>query len=134
MMTIPELLNYRLVNQHIVESVFKKPEELVGYFGAIQAQEYAVTKWSIGLRLKHLNDEAVEKSFNEGKILRTHVLRPTWHFVLPKDIEWILELSAPRIHPLNNYQIKKLGIETKTILKCCDIISKSLKGKNFLTR
>src|SRR5688572_2980931 len=109
-MTNSDIINYRLVNQQITETKFKKVEELIGYMGAIQAQEYAVTKWSIGLRLKKLIDTDVEKVFNEGKILRTHLMRPTWHFVLPEDIRWILGLTAPRVHPINFYMCNKLGL------------------------
>ena len=35
----------------------------------------------------------------QGRVVRTHVLRSTWHFVAAEDIGWLLELTAPRIRP-----------------------------------
>ncbi|HEX6180013.1 MAG TPA: crosslink repair DNA glycosylase YcaQ family protein, partial [Chitinophagaceae bacterium] len=69
----------------------------------MQAQEYAMSKWAIGLRIPSLKDADVERAFNEGAILRTHVLRPTWHFVTPEDIRWMLALTAPRVHAFSAY-------------------------------
>src|SRR5687767_10156391 len=93
-----EILSSRLVNQQIADTRFKSPVEIVRWLGAMQAQEYAMAKWAIGLRLPGIKDADVEDAFNCGDILRTHVLRPTWHFVLPEDIRWMLELTAPRVH------------------------------------
>ena len=45
-------------------------------------------------------DAAVDQAFADGTILRTHILRPTWHFVSPGDLRWLLALSAPRVHAL----------------------------------
>ncbi len=59
---------------------FTKPHEIVTHLGAIQAQEFAMAKWGIGLRLPGLKDADVELAYNKGEILRTHLLRPTWHF------------------------------------------------------
>src|SRR6185436_402511 len=96
-MTASEIISYRLINQQIAETKFKKPEEIVSWMGAMQAQDFAMAKWAIGLRLPGLKEADVEKAFNEGAILRTHLLRPTWHFVTPDDIRWMLALTAPRI-------------------------------------
>ena len=54
-------------------------------------------KWSLGLRIRNSTDKEIEKAFNDGKILRIHVMRPTWHFVMPEDIRWMTELTAPRV-------------------------------------
>ena len=62
----------------------------------MQAQDYPAAKWAIGSRAPGCQDGDVEQAFNDGLILRTHVLRPTWHFVTPEDIRWLLTLSAPR--------------------------------------
>ncbi len=73
----------------------------------MQAQEYAMAKWAIGLRLHGVNDADVEKEFNNGGILRTHLMRPTWHFVAQQDIRWLLELTAPRVHAVNAYMYRR---------------------------
>ena len=96
-----DLVRHRLFNQQIVGSKLKKPAEAVRWLGAVQAQEYAMSKWALALRLPPTTDAQIEKSLNEGEILRTHVLRPTWHFVTPEDIRWLLALTSPRLHARN---------------------------------
>lgn len=96
-MKLSEIAPLRLRNQRLSGAKFKSAEEVVGWLGAVQAQEYPVAKWSIGQRTGHLTDSAVDDLLAEGTILRTHILRPTWHFVLPADIRWMMALTAPRI-------------------------------------
>jgi hypothetical protein len=133
-MTTPEIIARRLANQQISGTGFKTPEEIVEWMCAIQAQEYAMAKWALGLRLPGTNDAQIEKAFNDGKILRTHLLRPTWHFVSPKDIHWLLELTGPRIHIANNFMCRKLGLDNNLIKKSVNQIVKLLEEKEFLTR
>lgn len=76
-MTSKEIINLRLVNQQLTGSAFKTSAELVSWMGCIQSQEYAGAKWAIGSRLSGITGAEIENDFNAGKILRTHVLRPT---------------------------------------------------------
>lgn len=133
-MTFEEIPKHRLLNQRIASSSFKQPEEVVAYMGAMQAQEYAMAKWAIALRLPGAKETEIEKAINEGKILRTHVLRPTWHFVAPQDIRWILKLSAPRVHALNAFMYRKMELDSNTFTRSNDIITKALSGGQQLTR
>src|SRR4051794_16145940 len=96
-----DLLSMRLFNQQIAETSFTSPNEIVGWLGAMQAQEYHMAKWAIGLRLPEINNAGVEDALNCGSILRTHLLRPTWHFVTAEDIAWMLQLTAPHVHRFN---------------------------------
>ena len=77
-MTTNEIIRRSLFNQQIAKTKFTKPEEIVNWLVAIQAQEYAMAKWAIGLRLPGSTDEIVEKAFIDGTILRIHLMRPTW--------------------------------------------------------
>jgi len=65
--------------------------------GAVQSQDYAGAKWALAQRLGEATAADLDREFNAGKILRTHVLRPTWHFVTPEDIRWLLELTGARV-------------------------------------
>jgi hypothetical protein len=129
-----DIIFHRLLNQQIAETKLNSTQKMVGYLGAMQAQEYAMSKWAIGLRLPTLKDSDIEKDFNEGRILRTHLLRPTWHFVAPADIRWMLELTAPRVHAINAFMYKKTGLDNEIFKRCHKIIRKSLEGGNYLTR
>jgi hypothetical protein len=133
-MTASDIIKLRLFNQQIAATKFVNPQQLVTWMAAIQSQDYGMAKWALGLRLPNLNDASIEKAFNEGKILRTHVLRPTWHFVTPQDIRWMLELTAPRILPFLARYDRILSLDKKVLKKCNDVLAKALEGGKQLTR
>jgi len=132
-MTPSEIIRLRLFNQQLTEKKYTKPQELVSWMGAIQAQDYGMAKWAIGLRLPRSDDAIIERAFNEGKILRTHVLRPTWHFVTPQDIRWMLDLTAPRILSSLAHNDRHLSLDKRDLKKTNDVLTKALEGKQ-LTR
>jgi len=133
-MKFSEIAKLRLTNQQVSFSKFKKPEEIVSWLGAMQAQVFPMAKWAIALRLKNVNEEKIENAFNEGKILRTHMLRPTWHFVTPQDIRWMLTLTAPRVHALNAYYYRKFELDRTVFKRANNIIIKNLRDGKTLTR
>lgn len=133
-MTTGEIIKLRLLNQQLAGKKITKPQELVSWMGAIQAQDYAMAKWAIALRLPGSDDAMIEKSFNEGKILRTHVLRPTWHFVTPQDIRWMLDLTAPRILSSLAHNDRHLSLDKKVLKKTNDVLGKALEDGKQLTR
>lgn len=129
-----DILLHRLHHQQIAETAFSKPSEIVQWLVAMQSQEYAQAKWAIGLRLPGVSDADVEKDFNEGRILRTHVMRPTWHFVAPEDIRWLLMLTAPRVHAISAFYYRQAGLDAKLFNRAHNIIAKTLEGGKFATR
>lgn len=129
-----DILTRRLHNQRLTSSDRLTPAQLVAWLGAVQAQDYPAAKWALGLRGKGLGDADIEQAFNDGKILRTHILRPTWHFVSPDDIRWMLALSGPRVHELNAHYYRQAGLDDKTVKKSFAIIQRSLTGGQHLTR
>ena len=132
--TPAELLSARLHNQQLTDSRSRTPADVVSWLCAMQAQDYPAAKWGIGLRARGCQDADVELAFNDGLILRTHVLRPTWHFVTPADIRWMLALSAPRLHAVNAYYYEQAGLDAKIFAKSCAIIHRVLEGGITLTR
>ncbi|WP_423148993.1 winged helix DNA-binding domain-containing protein [Rubrolithibacter danxiaensis] len=133
-MTASDIIRLRLINQQIGGTLFQKPAEVVTWLGAMQAQEYAMAKWAISLRSPKLKDAVIEQAFNEGEILRTHLLRPTWHFVSPQDIRWLLALTAPRVNAANAHMYRKLELDTELFNRTNTILVKALEGGNQLTR
>ena len=129
-----DLPHLRLQNTGLISSPFQTSAEVVTHLGAVQAQDFAAAKWSVGLRMQKATDAIVEKAFNEGKFLRTHVMRPTWHFVMPEDIRWMLELTSPRVKKILIPYDRKLGITEGIVSKSQAVITEALKGKNYLTR
>ncbi|MGK2962247.1 MAG: winged helix DNA-binding domain-containing protein [Gemmatimonadaceae bacterium] len=107
---------------------------MVDHLCAVQAQDFAGAKWALGLRMNSATDASVEKAFNDGLILRTHVLRPTWHFVSPADIRWLLTLTAPRVHTLNGTSYRKLELDDRLLTKSVKVLERALGGGKYLTR
>lgn len=133
-MDAKELIRRRLVNQHLVNGTWKTPVDVVAAQGAVQAQDFTGALWGIGVRLPATSEQAVEREFADGRILRLHILRPTWHFVTPADIRWMLKLSAPRVHTFSASQYRQLGIDAATVKRTFKILEKALRGGNMLTR
>ena len=123
-----------MVNQHIAGATFKQPAEVVEWMVAMQSQVYPMAKWAIGLRLPGAKDADIEEAFNRGEILRTHVLRPTWHFVHPSDIRWLLKLTGPRIQAFNKMYYKRKELDASTFKKSHQLLEKALQGGKHLTR
>lgn len=133
-MTLTEIAKLRSINQQLGPTTINTAVDMVEYFAAVQGQEYAQTKWGLGLRLPHLKDNDIETELVQGRILRTHLLRPTWHFVAAKDIRWMLALTAPRVHAANAFMYRQLALDKKILSKCNKVIIKTLEGGKQLTR
>src|SRR5437763_1908385 len=134
MMGADEILRLRLCNQHLASQRLSDPARLVAELGAVQAQDYPAAKWALGQRLRNATDEQVEAAFDQGHILRTHVLRPTWHFVAPADIRWLLALTAPRVKATVSTNSHTLGLTESDFARCEAVIAHTLEGGNCLTR
>lgn len=106
----------------------------MSWFGAMQAQDYSMAKWAIGLRIPDGTEEKVEKAIADGKILRTHLMRPTWHFVAVRDIRWLIELSAPQLRSTSAATFRGFGLDAKTLNRTNTLIAKMLEGGKYLTR
>lgn len=129
-----DIASLRTINQQLAEPQRTTIDDMLGWFGAIQAQEYAQSKWALGLRLPTVLDSDIEHAFNKGEIIRTHILRPTWHFVRAKDLRWMIQLSGPRVEQYNKSMYKKMELSDTLLNKSTDIIARKLEGGNYLTR
>ena len=128
------VIRRRLRTQRLTGAGSALSEDVVGWLGAVQAQDYGPAKWAVGMRQRGGTDAAVERAFAEGRILRTHVLRPTWHFVLPADIRWLLAATAPRIQAGNAGRYRQLGLDGATLRRSEKLLAGALRGGEQLTR
>ena len=129
-----DIAHRRLHNQFLSQQTFENPVEVVQHLGAVQAQDYGAAKWALGLRLRGASEDAIEQAFASGEILRTHIMRPTWHFVTPADIRWMLMLTAPRVLMTIAYYDRTLELDGATLLKSSYVLAKALQGGKQLTR
>lgn len=133
-MNTSELLRIRLYNQLLTGHEFDEPHEIVSWMGAMQSQSLELAKWAIGARLGEKTVKNVEEALNTGKIIRTHILRPTWHFVSCEDIHWMFDLSIPRLKPTYLSYCKMLGADDSVISRGVSMVEKSLSGGKHLTK
>jgi hypothetical protein len=129
-----EISSIRLQNQKIAVSKFGKVQDLVSWMGAMQAQDFEMAKWGIGIRIPNSTVETITDAFRNGEIIRTHLLRPTWHIVSSSDIYWILGLTAPHIKQLLRSRHRNLELSESTINKSKLVVEKLLVGGKHLTR
>lgn len=133
-MAPPNIPYQRLINQHIARQTFQNPVEVVRWLGAVQAQDYAAARWAVALRLQSATETKIEEAFANGEILRTHVMRPTWHFVAPEDIRWLLALTAPHVHTANAYHYRNLELDKAIFKHSNAVLTQALRGGKQLTR
>jgi Winged helix DNA-binding domain len=133
-MNSSELVQQRLRNQRLSYSDSQRPVEVVRWMGAVQAQDFNGAKWALALRMVDSTNDVIEEAFNRGAILRTHLLRPTWHFVAPEDIRWLLELTAPRVNVRCGPNYRKYELDGPTFKRSNKILTKALQGGKHLTR
>ena len=124
----------RLVTQRLAGPTFASAGEAVRSLLAVQSQDYPGAKWALAQRLEGATDAGLDARFDAGELVRTHVLRPTWHFVDPADIRWLLALTAPRVHQANAYQYRILELDLETRAQSRAIIERMLTGGRSMTR
>ncbi len=133
-MTTLDIVQQRLYNQHLLGAPFTRPEEVVQWFGAVQAQEYPGATWGIAHRRDGLSQATIDRAYADGAILRTHAMRPTWHFVAPSDIRWLLTLTSPRVHAVNASYYRKLELDADVLARGATVLTNALQGGKHLTR
>lgn len=124
----------RLYQQRLSANPLATPEDVVGWLGAVQAQDYPGAKWALAMRLEAATEKGLEQAFDAGKILRTHLMRPTWHFVTPADIRWLLNLTAPHVNAINGYMYRQQKLDEPLLARTNAIIAAALTGGKQLTR
>jgi hypothetical protein len=130
----PDIATRRLATQRLIGKPFPSAVDAVGFLGAVQSQDYAGAKWALGQRTRGATESGIDRLFDEGAILRTHVLRPTWHFVLPNDIRWLLELTGPRVKAKVVQRLRQLEIDAALLKRSRAVLERTLAGGNALTR
>jgi hypothetical protein len=133
-MSPPDLAAWRMHTQRLWSSPHSNPADVVRWFGAMQAQEYAHAKWAIAQRCRETGDKQVEANYATGEILRTHVVRPTWHFVHRDDLRWVLDATRHRVHQTNGSIYRAFDVDETTFRRSARVFARALRGGNELNR
>jgi hypothetical protein len=133
-MRMTDIAARRLYAQRLTGQPSASPVETVRWLGAVQAQDFSAAKWGLAQRSRRPTDARIDRLYDDGAILRTHVMRPTWHFVLPEDVRWLLELTSPRLRDGLAGRRRQLEIDERLIVRANAAFEKALGGGRALTR
>jgi hypothetical protein len=143
-MTNRAIAHARLRNSRLAGPPLAAPEDVVGWLGAVQSQDVPGALWGIAQRLGREGPdtlgegsptlESVGAAMDEGRILRTHALRPTWHFLVPAELRWIQALTGGRVHQVSNTMYRRLGLGADEFRRAEAAIREALRGGRALTR
>lgn len=133
-MNATDILTRRLFGQRLSGTPFENPEDVVEWLGCVQSQDAIGARWSVGQRTANCTDADVAATFHTGKILRTHVLRPTWHYITPENIRWVLQVTAPRVHALSAYMYRQTELDEPLFARAHELFTNALQGGKHLTR
>ena len=124
----------RLKNQALIGSTFQSAAEVVGHFGAMQAQEYLCALWAVGMRVPGSTEADIRQAVEQRKIVRGWPMRGTIHFTAAEDTRWILELTAPRQLAIYGRRLKELGLDEATLAQASDTMAHALDMDGQLSR
>jgi hypothetical protein len=131
----PTIATRRLSASGLLATRFASPAEVVRWFGAVQSQDYPGASWGIGQRLGSAARQAdIDAALDSGRLVRTHAMRPTWHFLHPADIRWILRLTSPRVEKLNAQYYRRTELDDATLGRSVEVIARALEGGAQRTR
>jgi Winged helix DNA-binding domain len=133
-MTRTDVLRRRQATQRLQGEGLPNGTDVVRLLACVQSQEFAHALWSLGMRTDRLSAAEVQAEFNRGDFLRTHILRPTWHFVAAEDIRWILEVTAPRVQRVNQTIYRQYSLDPATLDHGLAVIAEELRGGRYRTR
>jgi len=108
MMTDRRLARWRLRSQRLSAPV-GDAEQIVRSMLGVQAENPSQSAWAVATRTSSPNDGDLAAALASGLVVRTHVLRSTWHYVLADDVRWLQDLTAPRVLPTYELQLRPLG-------------------------
>jgi hypothetical protein len=128
------IARWRMATLRLTGEPFNSPTAAVGGLLGVQAENHPQASWAVATRTRGVTEDAFRRLFDEGEILRTHVLRPTWHFVLPADIRWLLELTGPRIRTMLRQVQRSAGVDDAMLERSAEVIVDALSGGTHLTR
>jgi hypothetical protein len=130
-----DIARWRLRTQHLVWPYAGSAGEAVGSLLAVQAENRGQAAWAVAARTQNPDQADLAALLDEGAIVRTHVLRPTWHFVRAEDIGWLLGLTGPRVRRVTVQQLRDAhGLDERSIGRAVTALMHALASRGQLTR
>jgi hypothetical protein len=125
---------WRLLGQRIGAARFEKPEDVVRWMGALQAQDYGQALWAVGLRMRTATVVDIEQAIADRTIIRTWPMRGTIHFVPAEDAKWMLQLGAARRLATDGHRMAQLELDAAIMGRCGQLCYDALHSGRQLSR
>ena len=129
-----EVVRVRLARQQLRAPFAGSAADAARNLLAVQAQEFPYARWSLAQRTPDTKAADVEQLVADGTILRTHILRPTWHFVHREDLGWLMALSAQRLHQGNKGMYRQTGVDEDSAARSGAVLAGAVAGGAHKTR
>jgi hypothetical protein len=130
-----DIARWRLRSQHLVSPHAGSAREVVGSLLAVQAENPSQAAWAVASRTQAPDQADLATLLDDGAVLRTHVLRPTWHFVRAEDVGWLLHLTGPRVRRVTGQQLRTAhGLDERSIDGAVAAVMEALASRGQLTR
>ena len=130
-----DIARWRLRSQHLVAPYAVSAREAVGSLLAVQAENLGQAAWAVASRTPDPDQDELASVLDEGTVVRTHVLRPTWHFVRAEDVGWLLELTGSRVRRVTGQQLRNAhGLDERSIDHAVAAVMEALASRGQLTR
>lgn len=128
------IAHWRMHSLRLTGQTCPSPPDVVAGLLAVQAENHPQASWGVATRTPGTTEAAFARRFDDGEILRTHLLRPTWHYVRPDDIRWLVELTAPRIRRTLVQLQRQLDLDDAMLERSREVIVEALAGGTHLAR
>lgn len=130
-----DIARWRLRSQHLVTPQAAGAADVVGHLLGVQAENPSQSAWAVAARTTSPDPADLAGLLDSGAVLRTQVLRPTWHYVAAEDARWLLELTAPRVLATTDRGLRKSsGMSETEIVAASAVILDSLAAREALSR
>ena len=130
-----DIARWRLRSQHLVRPHAASAGEVVGSLLAVQAENPGQSAWAVASRTHGPDQADLAALLDNGTVVRTHVLRTTWHYVRAEDIGWLLDLTGPRLRRITGQALRTThGLDDHSAGQALTAITSALASRGPLTR
>ena len=130
-----DIARWRLRTQRLARPQAGTADEVVGSLLAVQAENPSQAAWAVAARTRKPDQADLAARLDNGTIVRTHVLRTTWHFARADDIGWLLDLTAPRLRQTTGRALlNPHGMDERAVSQAITAVTGILDRRPGLTR
>jgi hypothetical protein len=130
-----DIARWRLRSQRLVGPFAGSAHEVTRSLLGVQAENPGPAAWAVAARTQRPDPSDLGTLLDDGLVLRTHVLRPTWHFVCAEDIAWLIGLTGPRVQRVTGQQLRAVhGLDDRAIDRAMSVIAETIGERGELTR